>query len=221
MSGDCENEVEPIYSDLTPQGIIVSQSLASFDIKEVLDFLHSLLPDSLLTNYGLATAQTKNITHVGEIIPQLMNFETDNLFSASHYRFNEGFTEGSGHKIFQYCFDRGSQFNGPLKGVAHHAIDITYMLGNFAPGFPDKVDVELSEKLMQYWIEFANGTEPWPDYKTGKALHIKPDGTTEVVPRENISSRRWAAFGEIEKNWQNTRTVANALASGNLKISKL
>jgi carboxylesterase type B len=199
----------------------VAQSLASFNPKEVLNFIHSLLPDSLLTNYGLATTQTENVTHVGEIVPRLINLETDNLFSACHHRFNEAFTKGTGHKVFQYCFDRGSQFNGPLKGIAHHAIDLEYTLGNFIPGFPDKVDVELSEKLMGYWIEFANGTEPWSDYKTGKALHIKPDGTTELIPRENISSRRWTAYGEIDKNWTNTRTVANALASGNLKISKL
>lgn len=180
-----------------------------------------MLPNSLLVSYSLAESQTTTVSHIGEIMGQLMAFETDNLFSAGLIRFNNAFTEGTGKKVFQYCFDRGDQFEGPLEGIAHHAVDLEYMFGNFTPGFKDQVDVELSETLMKFWIEFANGTEPWSDYKTGKALHIKTDGTMEVVPRENISSRRWPVYGEISKNWHETRTVANALAAGNLKINKL
>jgi len=186
---------------------------------DVLDFLHSTLPDSLLVNYGLSKFQTENVSDIGEIIRQLIDFVTDSLFAGSHSRFNMAFAEGTGKRVLQYCFDRGDQFEGPLKGTAHHAIDLEYLFGNFIPGFADEVDVRLSETLMKFWIEFANGTEVWADYKTGKALHIKTDGTLEIVPRQNISSRRWGAHGELEKNWLSSRKVADAVATGNVNNS--
>ena len=179
---------------------------------KILDHLHSVLPESLLEKYGLTKAQTSHISSMGELIPLLVNFKTDELFSMSIYRFARDFSK-TGTKVFEYHFDRGNPFNGALKGMAHHAVDLEYVFGNFLDGFPDQRDAQLSTALMRYWIGFANGKEPWTDATTGQALHIGADANLAVVPREQITSRRWDGFAEMEKNWDTVNRVGFEILS--------
>jgi carboxylesterase type B len=181
----------------------------------VLERLHSSLPDSLLQEYGLAKAQTTYISSIKELIPYLINFKTDELFSMSIYRFIREFSK-TDTKVFEYHFDRGNPFNGALKGVAHHAIDIEYVFGNFMEGFPEKRDYQLSETLMRYWIGFSNGKEPWVDAATGQALHIRTDASLAVVPREQITSRRWDGYRELEENWDAVRAIGVQIMSAKI-----
>jgi len=188
----------------------------SLDAKQVLKVLHSSLPDTLLENYGLATSQTSNVSSVQEILQQLINLKTDELFCASISRAARDISK-SGVKVYTYHFDRGDQFQGPMNGVPHHAVDLEYMFGNFTKGFKDKKDVDLSKALMRFWIGFANGKEPWSEYPTGKALHITAEGECTVVPRDEIKSRRWAAYAEMENNWAQVRKTGNMLMNAKLE----
>ena len=95
---------------------------------QALEILHTSLPDSLLQNYGLSKAQTTNVSNIGQLIPLLIDFKTDELFSASTNRFNREFTKVGG-KVYSYHFDRGNQFPGPMNNVAHHALDLEYVFG--------------------------------------------------------------------------------------------
>lgn len=182
----------------------------------MLKVLQSSLPDSLLENYGLATAQTSGVSSIQEILQQLISLKTDELFCAGINRTTREISK-SGVKVYTYHFDRGSQFTGPLNGIPHHAIDLEYMFGNFNKGFKDKKDVDLSKALMRFWIGFANGKEPWSEYSTGKALHITTDAGCTVVPREEITSRRWAAYAEMENNWTQVRKTGNMLMNAKLE----
>lgn len=67
---------------------------------------------------------------------------------------------------------------------------------------------------MTHWIDFANGKEPWASYKAGKALYVKPDAEVVVVPREEITTRRWEGYAEMEKCWENVRKTGNLLMNG-------
>ena len=51
---------------------------------------------------------------------------------------------------------------------------------------------------MGFWIGFANG-EPWAENTSGQALHLTRDAQVTIVPSEQVMSRRWAAFAEIDK----------------------
>jgi carboxylesterase type B len=181
------------------------------DPHKVLQQLQSSLPDSLLENYGLATSQTKHVSAITDIIHNLIDFKSDELFGAGIDRFNREFSKAGG-KVYSYHFDRGNPFPGPMNGIAHHALDLEYVFGNFIEGFPEKKDVDLSNALMRFWIGFANGKEPWASYNSGKALFISPDGDVSVSPREEITSRRWNAYPEMDKNWSKVREVGSSIA---------
>src|SRR5208282_1291379 len=161
--------------------------------KQVLKVFHSSLPDVLLKIYGLAKSQTRNVSSISDLMQPLIAFKTDEFYAASTARFNREFSK-TGTKVYSYHLDRGNPFPGPMNGIAHHALDLEYVFGNFLKGFTDKKDVDMSKALMRFWIGFANGKEPWADYTSGKALHLTRDAEVIVVPREQITSRRWAAF---------------------------
>jgi len=182
---------------------------------KVLERLQSSLPDSFLQKYGLAKSQTANITNIGQLIPLLVNFKTDELFNMSIYRFIREFSK-TNSKVYEYHFDRGNPFNGAMKGVAHHALDLEYMFGNFLEGFAEENDRQLSEALMRYWIGFAQGKKPWADATSGKALHIGADASLTVVPREQVKSRRWDAYPEMEQHWEKVRQIGVQLMSGKM-----
>jgi carboxylesterase type B len=190
--------------------------LATLDVKQVLKVLQSSLPETLLENYGLASTQTSNVSSIQEIMQQLIALKTDELFCAGTSRATREISK-SGVKVYTYHFDRGNQFKGPLNGIAHHAIDLEYVFGNFLKGFTDKKDVDLSKALMRFWIGFANGKEPWSEYSTGKALHITSNAECTVVPRGEVKSRRWAAYAEMEKNWAQVRRTGNMLMNAKLE----
>ena len=187
--------------------------MGDLEPKLVLEVLHSSLPDALLKIYGLAKSQTTNISSIEDLIQPLIAFKTDELFAASIARFHREFSK-TGTKVYSYHFDRGNPFPGPMNGIAHHALDLEYVFGNFLNGFTDKKDVDMSKALMRFWIGFGNGKEPWADYTSGKALHLTPDGEVNVVSREKIKSRRWAAFLEMDRIWLQVKKTGNILMNG-------
>jgi carboxylesterase type B len=184
---------------------------------EVIKFLNASLSEKLLLQYGLSETQTSDVTSIADLLPRLIGLKTDELFCASIHRFTREFSK-AGAKVYSYHLDRGNTFSGPMNNVAHHALDLQYVFGNFLKGFKDKKDVELSKALMKFWIGFAYGKAPWDDVSSGKALHIRTDGELEVVPREEVKSRRWAAYAEMEKNWDAVRNTGNALMNGSLEM---
>jgi carboxylesterase type B len=184
---------------------------------EVIKFLNAQLPAKLLSQYGLTKTQTADATSINDLIPRLISLKTDELFAASIHRFTREFSK-AGATVYSYHFDRGNTFSGPMKNIAHHALDLQYVFGNFLQGFSDKKDVELSISLMKFWIGFAYGKAPWDDVSSRKALHIRTDGELEVVTEGQIKSRRWEAYAEMEKVWDTVRNTGNALINGSLKM---
>lgn len=151
-----------------------------------------------------------------DIMQQLSALKTDGLYAASINRFNREFSR-TGTKIYSYHFDRGNPFPGPLNGVAHHALDLEFIFGNFLEGFPGKEDVNLSKALMRLWIRFAYGEAPWEDYASGKVLYITSDAEVAVVPREQVTTRRWDAYAEMEKTWPQVEKVGNGFINSDFE----
>ena len=187
------------------------------DASKVLQTLNEALPESLLKIYGLTTAQNANVTSIHDILSKLIDFKTDELFVAGKARFSRELSK-TNVKVYTYSFDRGNPFPGPMNGIAHHALDLEYVFGNFVEGFPGKKDVNLSLGLIRFWVGFANGKAPWADYTSGKSLYITPEGDLEVIPREQITSRRWEAYDLIDKNWDIVRKTGDKLMSGELAM---
>jgi carboxylesterase type B len=168
------------------------------------------LPIPLLEHYGLSRSQTAHVTEIGQIIPGLGAFLNDYLFASPSNRTAHALT-ASGTKVYTYCFDRTNTFQSPFNGIAHHALDLIYVFGNFMDAFSDKKDVEMSHGIMKKWIDFANGKEPWEPFSSGKAIQFTTEAELVVRPFKEITSRRWDAFPEMEKDWDLVKKFGDIL----------
>jgi carboxylesterase type B len=175
------------------------QTVLSLTHTAALNIVQPNLPQTLLVEYGLSREQTVNAKSIKDVIPGLAGFLNDYIFASPLDQTSRELSE-NGTKVYTYYFDRASTFTGPLKGTAHHALDLIYAFGNMNQGLEDKKDVEMSKQMMNKWILFAYGKEPWDAYSTGKGLQFTPDAELMVKPLKEISSRRWAAYPEMAKH---------------------
>jgi carboxylesterase type B len=188
------------------------QNIMKMTPSSALAIVQPNLPEPVLQHYGLSRTQTANVTKIGEILPGLGAFLNDFLFASPSNRAAHALTK-AGTKVYTYCFDRTNTFPSPLNGLAHHALDLIYVFGNFEHAFGEKKDVELSHAIMKKWIDFANGKEPWDSFATGKALQITTDGDLAVKSFKDILSRRWDAFPDLEKHWDLVKKYGDVLNS--------
>jgi carboxylesterase type B len=174
------------------------RTILSYPHTAALDIIQPHLPEPLLVQYGLSREQTASAKSIQDVIPGLAGFLNDYIF-ASPLEQTASELSTTGTNVYTYYFDRPSPFASPMHGVAHHALDLIYVFGNLMQGMEDERDVEMSKQIMQKWIMFANGKEPWDGFSTGKGLHITPDAELVVKPLKEISSRRWAAYPEMAR----------------------
>lgn len=89
--------------------------------------------------------------------------------------------ERQGKKSFVYQFTRVPQTVLARKAGAHHGVDLAYVFGNMKEaGAYDAVDRNLSQIVMQYWVNFAKTGNPngpglpnWPEYSAREGLSLE------------------------------------------------
>ena len=91
----------------------------------------------------------------------------------------------AGNRSWVYHFTRTSP-TWPLLGAAH-AAEIAYVFGNLDPAKVKPADQELSARMMDRWIRFAQTGNPnlegrtsWPEYTREKDQHFVFDDTVKV-----------------------------------------
>jgi para-nitrobenzyl esterase len=84
-------------------------------------------------------------------------------------------------KAYLYQFTRMPGTALARKLGVHHGVDIAYVFGNMnkAEGYDDK-DMQLSSKMMAYWVNFAKTGNPnghglahWPAYKSKSDINLE------------------------------------------------
>jgi para-nitrobenzyl esterase len=127
-----------------------------------------------------------------------------------------------GQSAFLYFFDHGYPAADDMELHSFHASELPYVFGNLArtpevwPKVPDsKMERDLSEAMMGYWVSFARGGKPdaagwpaWRPYAPGKAymrFADAPQGGADLLPgmyelHEEVMCRRRAADIPWHKN---------------------
>lgn len=84
-------------------------------------------------------------------------------------------------KAYLYQFTRLPDTAMARKLGVHHGVDLAYVFGNMkkSDGYND-TDMRLSEKMMDYWVNFAKTGNPngqglanWPEYKNESDLNLE------------------------------------------------
>jgi hypothetical protein len=76
----------------------------------------------------------------------------------------------------RYHFHATNPFDGPIKGLASHELDVAYLLGTVDREM-DQRRREVGRQMTERWVRFANG-EGWCE--EGKIVLISDEGVSDV-----------------------------------------
>lgn len=114
-------------------------------------------------------------------------------------------------KVFRYIFDTRNPFpNHSLYQQAHHWVDVYFVFKTFQFRFPSQRLKDISTRHAQLWVDFANGKQPWPEYKySGKGEEIvsvadERQGWVHrtVAEDEKIRETSWRRCEALSEAWK-------------------
>ncbi|KAF3234101.1 hypothetical protein TWF192_001662 [Orbilia oligospora] len=120
--------------------------------------------------------------------------------------------DGRRQKVFRYQFNLPNPWPGsPFSYVSgHHFVEMFYQFMTFRERYPthrNKFYQRQSEEMARLWIAFANGKDPWEEYKeqTGYKIQICDDvnGWHLRTRDEDVERSRDEQWGERRyKQWE-------------------
>lgn len=203
----------------TNEGIIMAQALATLGSERLGKYLKtSGISAETLKSYGLDDVESKDFN---SLIPALIEFQTDSGFKgpAESVKAN-----ASPDSLFSYRLERENKWSSsPFSGEAHHTIDLLYLAGiplHYETEDP-VTDKQISEKMIDAWVTFGNGGQPWSPYSNDQAeLIIGRDGSFTTVT-ESVKSHKASLNNmkkEIERNPEAMVSLNAALCNGAIKF---
>ncbi len=200
-------DIPIMIGDTAVEGIIFLATIQKYQPEHLLQGLQKRLPSYLLKHHHLDidTASPLN-TPMHTIIPRMIEFCSDVPFSAPIARVVKEYPG----EVYSYHWNRGHQFDGGRpKNIANHGVDMNYVFGGHIPHFPEDVDRELSRTAIGNLLTFVYGGEPWERRPRGEELSFVygEDGRTGMEREDG--SRRWGAYKEMYKMWNEVRDVWN------------
>ncbi|KAJ4377516.1 hypothetical protein N0V83_000341 [Neocucurbitaria cava] len=198
----------------------------SFEGTTLADRIASVTPEALLD--GIAEKLGKDsanlVSKAYEIssnmdqnlfTTQALRWIGDVIFDAPVHAWAQASTTNSNKKVYRYVFDVRNPFpNQPYYQQPHHWVDIYYVFKNHQFRFPPSQRLkDISTKHAQLWIDFANGKEPWTEYKyTGNGDEVvmvadERDGWVErtVAQNEKILEWSWRRCESLWESWEAER----------------
>ncbi len=99
------------------------------------------------------------------------------------------------NKVYVYYFDHR---NAAMPDGSTHGSEMTYVFRNSGPGgAPNSDDAALTERMSDYWVNFAKTGDPngaglphWPAFEEPQQLVLHIDGTTRAEPVPNLTQLR-------------------------------
>lgn len=92
-------------------------------------------------------------------------------------------------KTYAYHFDQVSQLETSFKGLAHHAVELVFVLQTLEEKMTEE-EMKLSRELGADFINFAHGTDPWERFGEGKWMVYGPDDKWAVKTEDEDKAVR-------------------------------
>ncbi|OAK98147.1 alpha/beta-hydrolase [Phaeosphaeriaceae sp. SRC1lsM3a] len=98
----------------------------------------------------------------------------DAIFDAPIHAWSKYLSTHTSKKIYSYVFDVRNPFpSHPLYQLPHHWVDKYFVFKTLQFRFPSQRLKDISTQHARLWIDVANGTAPWSEYKyTGKGDEV-------------------------------------------------
>ncbi|KAH7133785.1 Alpha/Beta hydrolase protein [Dactylonectria macrodidyma] len=183
-----------MVGDVYDEGMIFYESFCEDDYSSVHARMAARLgtevTDEILALYEITPdLPKKEFVRLMEVMSGDTTFKTHNWVAAHRSQVE---------RTFGYHFDQICTHEGLFKGLAYHGLDLLYLFLNFddnlTPG-----QRELARSMVNHFIDFAYGKDPWPRISEGKSwMRYGPDDVCKVVTEaEDEEVRRYSRMDKI------------------------
>ncbi|KAF2094412.1 alpha/beta-hydrolase [Rhizodiscina lignyota] len=146
--------------------------------------------EALLRSYGL----DGDVSDDDAAIRKLIKLGSDLNFFAPAVHFAAAFKG----KSYVFHFNELNPWDGPMKGLATHILDVAFLFQNFNERLSEEqrsTAVQLGKDI----ISFVNGEAPWPPYNTENGAGVYAHGKREYVTAAGSTGREDTVFQLAEK----------------------
>ncbi|KAF2016349.1 alpha/beta-hydrolase [Aaosphaeria arxii CBS 175.79] len=143
-----------------------------------------------------------------------MRWLGDTLFDAPNHNLARLASRNPAKKLYRYVFDVRNPFPGHgLYQQAHHWVDVYFVFRSFLFRYPTQRLKNISNRHAQLWIEFANGKEPWTQYKyngnTDEVIMVADErdewSEKTVKAYEAVAEVRFERLEALTDSWKDER----------------
>ncbi|MCX5826638.1 MAG: carboxylesterase family protein [Deltaproteobacteria bacterium] len=182
FSGGKQHDVPIIVGSTLNEGTLYLADEKDLTVGKYKSFLKARFAD----NYGKAFAMFP-ANQAKDVVPAIDHFLTV-AANAQPARFVAQSMELKKSRAYLYQFTRLPDTAMARKLGVHHGAELAYVFGNMnkSDGYDD-TDIELSEQMMAYWVNFARTGNPngqglvdWPAYKSKSDLNLEFSDTIKT-----------------------------------------
>jgi len=155
----------------------------------------------------------------GHLVGRLIEFASDLAFKGPIELVK---SQVPADRLFAYRWERPNMWAaGPLSGTPHHTIDLLYLAGVpfRIPSVEPEIDQGIATKMINAWVAFGNGREPWPAYSENQTeLLVSREGIVEcVATNHSLRSARDLMVKELYKDPKNAMWLNAVLSNGAIR----
>lgn len=170
-----QNKVPLIVGSVLNEGNNYILNEKNFTLKKYIGFLKSRFGDKYASAFQMFPAD--NIKDAAIVLDKLITVAV----VAEPARFVARSMAKAGLNSYLYQFRRVPGTQMASKAGAFHGVDLAYVFGNMSirDGY-NKTDFELSNKMMDYWVNFAKTGNPnglglpeWPVYNADSDINME------------------------------------------------
>ena len=181
-SGGRQHDVPIIVGSTQNEGTIYLADETDLSVERYQSFLKARFADNSGKAFEMFPAD--KATDVAPAIDKLLTVAAN----AQPARLVAQSMEPKKSKAYLYQFTRRPDTAMARKLGVHHGVELAYVFGNMnkSDGY-DNTDLGLSEKMMEYWVNFAKTGNPngpgladWPAYASNSDLNLEFSDTIQT-----------------------------------------
>ncbi|KZM21571.1 uncharacterized protein EKO05_0000739 [Ascochyta rabiei] len=165
LIGKCEWVDAIVLGTTSFEGTMTATRYASITPSAFLSSIEAQLgapaASTISRAYGITASMDQNL-----FLTSMLRWVGDALFDAPTHMLARHLSTQTSKRIYRYLFDVRNPFpNNALYQQPHHWVDVYFVFKAHQFRFPSQRLKDISTRHAQLWIAFANGEQPWAEYK--------------------------------------------------------
>lgn len=106
------------------------------------------------------------------------------------------FAQLAARSVYTWHFDVPSPFDMAWKGLAHHSHD-NVLIWSVLKHKPPPTQQRVSESMVEAWVKFANGEEPWERFGKNQLWMVFSEEGPQLKTRDEDQGRGYEVWDRL------------------------